>query len=134
MDTPRNDNARVEAGTVSIASNTSNLESNLRIYPRASAVKGAVLADLLSGRAITHKDCWIEHGSSRLAHHIMMLRAAGWPIEMREIQVTTSDGRVAEIGEYRLDHTVIAEEAEVAQDYISQVRNACLAKSIARAA
>lgn len=127
--TPRNDNARVEAGTVSTASNTSN-----RSYPRASSVKGAVLADLLSGRAITHKDCWMEHGSSRLAHHIMMLRAAGWPIEMREIQVTTSDGRMAEIGEYRLDHPVIAEEAEVAQHYISQLRNARLAKSVARAA
>jgi hypothetical protein len=80
----------------------------LPLYPGPKTVQGRVLADLLIGRTITHKDCWVEHGSSRLAMSIFHLRQKGWNIFCTEKPVATSDcGRIARIGYYSLPGPVI---------------------------
>lgn len=91
-------------------------------YPPPSTVKGRVLGDLLAGRTITHKDTWMEHGSSRLAHHVYALRRDGWPVDMVEREVPTSDsGRTAAIGFYSLPHEVIDQAGERGQRYAAAV-------------
>lgn len=91
-------------------------------YPPTPTVKGRVLADLLAGRTITHRDTWIEHGSSRLAHHVYALRRDGWPIDMVEQYVPTSDsGRTAAIGFYSLAQEVIDQAGERGQRYVASV-------------
>ncbi|MCZ2112656.1 MAG: helix-turn-helix domain-containing protein [Anaerolineae bacterium] len=90
-------------------------------YPAASAVKGRVLGALLRGELLTHADCWRRLGSSRLAHHVHVLRRAGWPVKAMETIVRTSDaGRPATIAEYFLDQTVIEEVGEEGQRYAEQ--------------
>lgn len=91
-------------------------------YPPLSTVKGRVLGDLLSGRTITHKDCWLEHGSSRLAHHIFSLRRDGWPVDMVEREVPTFDsGRTAVIGFYSLAQGLIDQAGERGQRFVASV-------------
>lgn len=91
-------------------------------YPPPSTVKGRVLGDLLAGRTITHRDCWIEHGSSRLAHHVYALRRDGWPVDMVEREVPTSDsGRSAAIGFYSLPQDAIHQAGERGQRYATAV-------------
>lgn len=91
-------------------------------YPPPSTVKGRVLGDLLAGRTITHKDTWIEHGSSRLAHHVYALRRDGWPVDMVEQYVPTSDGgRTAAVGYYSLPQDAIRQAGERGQSFIAAV-------------
>lgn len=90
--------------------------------PRERTVKAAVLADLLCRRSITHRDCWLEHGSSRLAHHVMILRDGGWPIETHRQLVPTSDGRSADIAHYTLDLSLVSIDPEAICEYIERVR------------
>lgn len=90
--------------------------------PHERTVKAAVLADLLCRRSITHRDCWLDHGSSRLAHHVMMLRNGGWPIETHRRLVPTSDGRTADIAHYTLDLSLVSIDPEVIREYIERVR------------
>jgi len=90
-------------------------------YPAAEAVKGRVLGALLRGELLTHLDCWRRFGSSRLSHHVWALRRLGWPVQMFETTVRTSDaGRPATIAEYFLDQTVIEEVGEEGQRYAEQ--------------
>jgi len=90
-------------------------------YPAASAVKGRVLGALLRGDLLTHLDCWQRFGSSRLAHHVHVLRRAGWPVKSMETIVRTSDaGRPAVIAEYFLNHSTIAEAGEAGQRYAAE--------------
>lgn len=94
-------------------------------YPDHSTVKGRVLGALLRGERLTHLDCWRRLGSARLSHHIYILRGgkAGndWPVEMIEIDATTTDaGRHATIGEYYLPAEVIAEAGELGQKYAEE--------------
>lgn len=92
-----------------------------RLFPQASTVKGRVLGALLRGEQWTHLDGWNRTGSSRLAHHVYVLRAMGWPIEMIERQVKTADaGRSATIGVYSLPPDVITEAGEAGQEYAAQ--------------
>jgi len=87
-------------------------------YPEPPSVKGRVLGALLRGERLTHLDCWRRFGSSRLAHHVHMLRRHGWPVQMAEIMVRTSDaGRPATIGEYYLNANTIAEAGDAGQNY-----------------
>lgn len=112
-----NENARGQAGVFETADTASAFS-----FPHPSTVKGRVLGDLLTGRVITHKDCWIEHGSSRLAHHVYSLRRDGWPVEMVEREVPTSDsGRTASIGFYNLPQDVIHQAGERGQRYAAAV-------------
>ncbi len=92
-------------------------------YPRPSSVKGRVLAALLTGAELTHLDCWERFGSSRLAHHVHMLRdgGAGWPIKAVERPVPTSDGRQATIAFYRLPKVTIDQAGEAGVAYIAAV-------------
>lgn len=91
-------------------------------YPNVRTVKAAVLADLLEGRSITHRDCWLEHGSARLSHHILMLRKSGWPIETHRKLVPTSDGRTADIGVYLLDGRQLPVDQTDIKEFIGRVR------------
>jgi len=87
-------------------------------YPAAEAVKGRVLGALLRGELLTHLDCWRRFGSSRLSHHVWALRRLGWPVQMLETTVRTSDaGRAAQIGEYFFDHSIIIEAGMEGQVY-----------------
>lgn len=90
-------------------------------YPAAEAVKGRVLGALLRGELLTHLDCWRRFGSSRLAHHVHVLRRAGWQVRMMETTVRTTDaGRSATIGEYFLDHSVIEQAGEAGQRFAAE--------------
>ncbi len=87
-------------------------------FPEPASVKGRVLGALLRGEHLTHLDCQYRFGSSRLAHHVHVLRRAGWPVRIFERVVTTSDaGRTAAIGEYFLEPETIAEAGEVGLGY-----------------
>lgn len=90
-------------------------------FPSPSSVKGAVLADLLSGLKLTHEDVWRCHGSSRAAHHVLVLRKAGWPIISTEIEAPTKDGRTARIAEYSLPPNVIAEVGDAGTRFVQLV-------------
>lgn len=118
--TPRNDEAGLPPGSVDTADST----TREFCYPTPDTVKAAVLADLLDGRAITHLDCWKEHGSSRLAHHILMLRHLGWKVLTVEYRAPTSDGRVAQIARYSLRAGVIEQAGECGREFIAAVREA----------
>lgn len=88
-------------------------------FPRPGTVKGRVLADLLHGRRITAADTWRRHGSSCLAHHVLRLRQAGWPVITKIIGATTSDGRTALIGEYYLPARAIRQAAEAGRRFVA---------------
>ncbi|GIK45991.1 MAG: hypothetical protein BroJett012_18940 [Betaproteobacteria bacterium] len=90
-------------------------------YPAAEAVKGRVLGALLRGELLTHLDCWRRFGSSRLSHHVWALRRLGWPVQMMETTVRTSDaGRPAQIGRYYLTSDSIGEAGEEGQRYAAE--------------
>jgi hypothetical protein len=118
MTTPRNAKALREQGFGGIAENT----TPAFCYPDPHTVKGRVLGALLRREQQTHFDCWRRFGSARLSHHVYCLRRGlGWPVEMDERQVTTSDaGRPATIGVYYLDPDVIAEAGERGQEYAAE--------------
>ncbi|HZW86425.1 MAG TPA: hypothetical protein VFF41_03085 [Gallionella sp.] len=87
-------------------------------YPDPASVKGRTLGAFLRGQRITHLDCWKRFGSARLSHHVYILRGTGWPVQMVEQTVTTSDaGRSATIGVYFLDPEVIVFAGEPGQSY-----------------
>lgn len=112
----QNDKARWGAGSEV----TANASVIAFCYPPRDTVKGGVLADLLSGRTITHLDCWKDHGSSRLAHHIYVLKADGWPIQVIEKEVPTRRGRRAQIAFYSLRPETIATAGERGQRFVVQ--------------
>lgn len=88
------------------------------VYPDPATVKGRTLGALLRGERLTHLDCWKRFGSARLSHHIYMLRGIGWPVQMIEETVTTSDaGRPASIGVYFFTPETIAEASERGKGY-----------------
>ncbi len=92
-------------------------------YPNPQTVKGRVLGALLRGcgERLTHYDCWRRFGSARLSHHAYILRGSGWPVQMIEETVTTSDaGRPATIGVYFLTPELIADAGECGQKYAAE--------------
>ncbi len=90
-------------------------------YPAVSTVKGRTLGALLRGELLTHLDAWRRFGSARLAHHVYILRRAGWQVRMMETTVRTTDaGRSATIGEYFLDHSVIEQAGEAGQRFAAE--------------
>lgn len=114
-----NANARVQPGD-----GPNKTTARLFSYPDLCSVKGRVLADLLSGDKLTHIDVWERHGSSRASHHVLMLRKAGWPVITTEIDVPTSDGRIARIALYSLLHKTIVVAGESGKDYVAESRQA----------
>lgn len=112
-----NEKARGQAGVFETADNSSALS-----FPRPSSVKGRVLGDLLAGRTITGKHCWIEHGSSRLAHHVLELRRDGWPVVTVMREVPTSDGgRIAVIAFYHMPQDAIDQAGERGRRFVATV-------------
>jgi hypothetical protein len=90
-------------------------------YPSPQTVKGRVLGALLNGQSLTHLDCWRRFGSARLSHHSYILRGSGWPVQMIEETVTTSDaGRPATIGVYFLTPESIADAGQRGQKYAAE--------------
>ena len=87
-----------------------------------NSVKGAVLADLLAGERITHMSVWRRHGSSRLAHHILRLRQAGWPIQTTTIDASTNHGHAARIAEYHLPKAAIDAAGDAGHRFVEEVR------------
>lgn len=89
--------------------------------PDPSTVKGRCLGALLRGERLTHLDCWKRFGSARLSHHAYILRGMGWPVEMVEQVVTTSDaGRAASIGVYSLSPDTIAAAGDEGREYAEE--------------
>ena len=90
-------------------------------YPDPRYLPGRVLKQLLTGRRFTHRDSWLELGHSRLADSIWKLRKMGWPIQITEKTVSTSDsGRSATIGIYWLLPETIEAEGATGQRYASE--------------
>ena len=111
--TPRNDKTDGQVGFEVTAETTPRFS-----YPPTHSVKGRVLGALLRRERLTHLDCWRRFGSARLSHHIYVLRGIGWPVEMIEETVTTSDaGRPATIGIYFLMPLTIAQAGAGGQAY-----------------
>lgn len=111
------------------ASNQNQYESAkdariVNLPTKPNTVIAAIAADLLGGQRITHKDCWLRHGSNRLSHHIYMLRKSGWPIESPEITVPTSDGRQQSIAQYHVLPGFIDLAGERGRRFVEDVRRA----------
>lgn len=116
MGSPQNENPRLQPGAGQSKNTTPAL-----CYPPAVTVKGRVLGALLRGDHLTHKDCWLRFGSSRLSHHVYRIRGIGWDVQMIERTVTTSDaGRPAKIGVYFLTPESIADAGERGQKYAAE--------------
>ncbi len=94
------------------------------LYPNPKTVKGQVLARLLQGRELTHKDVWLECFSSRLSHHAYALKADGWIVNTIMRHVRTGDGRKEEIGYYAIPHDLIEQEGERGQHFIEEAARA----------
>ena len=123
MSAPRKDNARRQPGGVSKQNNNDSPSYAACLapvkYPDPHHLPGRVLARLLTGRRYTHLDSWRELGHARLADSIWKLRKAGWPVEMDEREVATSDhGRQAQIGIYYLRPETIAEAGDIGRQYV----------------
>lgn len=113
-----NENAPGQGGEVG---KTNCIQQDQFSYPSPSSVKGRVLGAQLRGERLTHWDCWQRFGSARLSHHIYVLRREGWPVEMIERSVSTSDaGRPATIGVYFLADETIHQAGEQGQDYAAE--------------
>lgn len=110
-----NENARLQPGAGQSKNTTNEL-----YFPSPVSVKGRVLADLLAGDRLTHLDVWERHGSSRAAHHVLRLRRADWPVVTEEIDVPTSDGRVARIALYSLPAEAIAAAGERGRAFVAE--------------
>lgn len=117
------DNRGDGGGREALPSECSAKKQGVGAYARPSSVKGRVLASLLTGAELTHLDCWERFGSSRLAHHVHMLRdgGAGWLIQSVERPVPTSDGRQAIIAFYALSKSTIDQAGEAAITFIAAV-------------
>lgn len=90
-------------------------------FPSPASVKGRVLGALLAGETLSHLECWRRFGSSRLSHHAYSLRGIGWPVQMDEQTVVTSDGgRTALIGFYTLPPEAIAEAGDRGQEFAAE--------------
>jgi Helix-turn-helix domain len=106
------------AGTLALGKTIAQAEFS---FPAPSTVKGRVLGALLRGERLTHLDCWRRFGSARLSHHIYCLRGTGWPVQMAEETVTTTDaGRPASIGVYFLTPETIEAAGERGQRYAQE--------------
>jgi hypothetical protein len=124
---PANENAPRERGVEHIEIHSGHSIADLiasvkaLVYPAPKTVKGRTLGALLRGKRLTHLDCWCRFGSARLSHHIYILRGIGWPVQMIEQSVTTSDaGRPATIGVYFLDPDAIAVAGEQGLRYAEE--------------
>ena len=123
MTEPQKDNARRQPGGVDQTNHIDDASYDATPapvkYPDPRHLPGRVLARLLLGRRYTHLDSWRELGHARLADSVWKLRKSGWPVEMIEREVATSDhGRAATIGIYYLRPETIAEAGDIGRQYV----------------
>jgi hypothetical protein len=92
-------------------------------YPTVGTLASRALARLLKGRTITHRDFWTECGTYRLAGYVHELREAGWPVITVEREKETADRkrRVAKVGEYHLQHDIIAAAGPKGDQFVAWV-------------
>ena len=90
-----------------------------RTYPRIGSLAGRVLARLLAGDAITHRDVDQDARTYRLAAHAHNLRQLEWRIVSEWECGPTRDpvGRVANWTRYRLPVEQIADAGEEGRCY-----------------
>lgn len=123
---PQNENPRLQPGAGQSKNTTPAFsypspETVKPILPDMKFLPGRFLGILLTGRRYTHKDAWLELGHARLADSAWKLRRLGWPVQMVEEVVATSDGcRTATIGVYFLTPEAIAEAGERGQRYAAE--------------
>ena len=134
--TPQNTSAqggRIPEGAIGLTNQLNDNDSTNRplvqardlIFPSLDHLPGRVLGVLLTGVEITHKDAWLKFGHARLADSIWKLRKLGWPVQIHEECVRTSDaGRTASIGFYSLSREVIAAAGERGQRFIIEAAQA----------
>lgn len=124
---PTNENARRQPGVGQIKKHSEAIlhgqhaTVNPLPLPAPETVKGRCLGAMLRGERLTHLDCWQRFGSARLSHHVYMLRGIGWPVQMIEQIVTTSDaGRAASIGVYFFSPDTIATAGDEGRKYAEE--------------
>lgn len=79
-------------------------------YPRINTMAGRVLAVLLSGEEITHRDVWFRVASYRLSSQICTLsKKYDWKISKKWEQALTKDpaNRIARYKRYYLEKSII---------------------------
>jgi hypothetical protein len=111
----------LERGTAEKACATTQAATSLS-FPPAHTVKGRILADLLVGRRITPARAWVEHGSSRLAAVVHVLKRDGWPVLAGSVEVQTADGRTAHVAQYHLSEASIVFAGEAGARFVAAVR------------
>jgi hypothetical protein len=123
---PQNENPRLQPGAGQSKNTTTAFSSPSPqtvkpILPDMKFLPGRFLGILLTGRRYTHKESWLELGHARLADSAWKLRRLGWPVQMVEEVVATSDaGRSATIGVYYLAPEAIADAGECGQRYAAE--------------
>lgn len=116
--TTRNDNAPSQGCAIG---KTNSFQQVQLCYPDQTTVKGRVLVSLPHGVRLTSNDGLTKFSSSRLAHHIYILRGLGWAVETVDRIVSTRDaGRPATIGVYFLSDDAIAVAGERGQKYAAK--------------
>lgn len=95
-------------------------------YPNIGTMPSRVLAMLLQGRRITHRDFWLHAGTYRLSDPIFRLRNKN-NCDIRDVQETvpTSDPtkRNAHIKRYYLPQEIISAAGETGRDYVRKVQD-----------
>lgn len=93
-------------------------------YPNVDTMAARVLARLLQGESLTHRDFWLIAGTYRLSSPICDLRNKHWwRIADRREVVPTSDPtkRAAKVKRYHLPIEVIGEAGERGQTFAANV-------------
>ncbi len=97
---------------------------NAASFPNVGTMESRVLAVLLSGVSLTHRDFWTVAGTYRLSGPIYLLRQRGWLIEDKQESVPTSDPtkRRAHVKRYRLSVEAVRVAGEDGRDFVRNVR------------
>lgn len=93
-------------------------------YPNIDTMPARVLARLLQGESLTHRDFWLIAGTYRLSSPICELRKkCGWNIQGYREVVPTSDPtkRAAKVKRYYLPIEIIGEAGERGQSFAANV-------------
>jgi hypothetical protein len=93
-------------------------------FPKIGTMPSRVLALLLQGHRITHKDFWIHAGTYCLRDPVFRLREKGWDIRDTPETVPTSDPtkRQAHIKRYHLAQTAISAAGKAGRDFVRSVQ------------
>lgn len=98
--------------------------SSLPPFPKASSISGRVLARLIEGQQITHRDILFDFATYRLSAPIHHLRKLKWLILDVWEEVLTKDptGRKSRVKRYYLPESFLGDSKAEALDYAQKVR------------